>query len=102
MRPDKLVIKVLRNVHGPLTAEEIAGRLEIEGISGTSAGAMNGVVMADALTRGDREDGRGDEGDCLRREVDRERLATGGQEFLGRGGGVGRGRGGGRHRGEGR
>mgnify|MGYP000279380520 CR=1 FL=1 len=28
-------------------------RIEIEGISGTSAGAMNGVVMADALTRGD-------------------------------------------------
>ena len=27
-------------------------RIEIEGISGTSAGAMNGVVMADALTRG--------------------------------------------------
>ncbi|MGP8292107.1 patatin-like phospholipase family protein [Vreelandella zhanjiangensis] len=29
-------------------------RIEIEGISGTSAGAMNGVVMADALTRGDK------------------------------------------------
>ncbi|MGM0535848.1 MAG: patatin-like phospholipase family protein [Pseudomonadota bacterium] len=27
-------------------------RIEIEGISGTSAGAMNGVVLADALTRG--------------------------------------------------
>ncbi|WP_282039250.1 patatin-like phospholipase family protein [Halomonas alimentaria] len=34
------------------------GRLEIEGISGTSAGAMNGVVMADALTRGDRDTAR--------------------------------------------
>lgn len=30
-------------------------RIEIEGISGTSAGAMNGVVMADALTRGDKQ-----------------------------------------------
>ncbi|WP_290789341.1 patatin-like phospholipase family protein [Halomonas sp.] len=34
------------------------GRIEIEGISGTSAGAMNGVVMADALTRGDRDTAR--------------------------------------------
>ncbi|UXZ53350.1 patatin-like phospholipase family protein [Halomonas sp. 7T] len=33
-------------------------RIEIEGISGTSAGAMNGVVMADALTRGDKETAR--------------------------------------------
>lgn len=33
-------------------------RIEIEGISGTSAGAMNGVVIADALTRGDEETAR--------------------------------------------
>lgn len=33
-------------------------RIEIEGISGTSAGAMNGVVMADALTRGDETTAR--------------------------------------------
>jgi NTE family protein len=33
-------------------------RIEIEGISGTSAGAMNAVVMADALTRGGREQAR--------------------------------------------
>ncbi|WP_346797201.1 patatin-like phospholipase family protein [Halomonas sp. Bachu 37] len=33
-------------------------RIEIEGISGTSAGAMNGVVVADALTRGDQETAR--------------------------------------------
>ncbi|HBS82669.1 patatin-like phospholipase family protein [Halomonas sp. KG2] len=33
-------------------------RIEIEGISGTSAGAMNGVVMADALTRGNKETAR--------------------------------------------
>ncbi|MFO8045883.1 MAG: patatin-like phospholipase family protein [Halomonas sp.] len=33
-------------------------RIEIEGISGTSAGAMNGVVMADALTLGDRDTAR--------------------------------------------
>ncbi|TDO00094.1 patatin-like phospholipase family protein [Halomonas ventosae] len=33
-------------------------RVEIEGISGTSAGAMNGVVMADALTRGDKSTAR--------------------------------------------
>ncbi|APE31583.1 patatin [Halomonas aestuarii] len=33
-------------------------RIEIEGISGTSAGAMNGVVMADALTRGDESTAR--------------------------------------------
>ncbi|WP_252106530.1 MULTISPECIES: patatin-like phospholipase family protein [unclassified Halomonas] len=32
--------------------------IEIEGISGTSAGAMNGVVMADALTRGNKETAR--------------------------------------------
>ena len=33
-------------------------RIEIEGISGTSAGAMNGVVMADALTRGGKRAAR--------------------------------------------
>ncbi len=33
-------------------------RLEIEGISGTSAGAMNGAVIADALTRGDEATAR--------------------------------------------
>ena len=33
-------------------------RIDIEGISGTSAGAMNGVVMADALTRGGKETAR--------------------------------------------
>ncbi|WP_271910171.1 patatin-like phospholipase family protein [Vreelandella alkaliphila] len=33
-------------------------RIEIEGISGTSAGAMNGVVMADALTRGNKDTAR--------------------------------------------
>ena len=33
-------------------------RIEIEGISGTSAGAMNGVVMADALTRGGKQAAR--------------------------------------------
>ncbi|MCC5900725.1 MAG: patatin-like phospholipase family protein [Halomonas sp.] len=33
-------------------------RIEIEGISGTSAGAMNGVVIADALTRGNKETAR--------------------------------------------
>ncbi|UYV19884.1 patatin-like phospholipase family protein [Halomonas qaidamensis] len=33
-------------------------RIDIEGISGTSAGAMNGVVMADALTRGNKETAR--------------------------------------------
>lgn len=33
-------------------------RIELEGISGTSAGAMNGVIMADALTRGDKETAR--------------------------------------------
>jgi NTE family protein len=33
-------------------------RIEIEGISGTSAGAMNGVVIADALVRGDESTAR--------------------------------------------
>lgn len=33
-------------------------RIEIEGISGTSAGAMNGVVMADGLMRGGRDAAR--------------------------------------------
>ena len=34
------------------------GRLDIEAISATSAGAMNAVVLADALTDGDREHAR--------------------------------------------
>jgi len=34
------------------------GRIEIDGISGTSAGAMNAVVMADALADGTRDDAR--------------------------------------------
>lgn len=34
------------------------GRIEIEGISGTSAGAMNAVVVADGLIRGDRDGAR--------------------------------------------
>lgn len=34
-------------------------RLRIEGISGTSAGAMNAVVLADGLTRGGPEEARG-------------------------------------------
>ncbi|WP_458526949.1 patatin-like phospholipase family protein [Onishia taeanensis] len=33
-------------------------RIRIEGISGTSAGAMNAVIMADALTRGDETTAR--------------------------------------------
>src|SRR5881394_3089904 len=32
------------------------GRLEIEGISGASAGAVNAVMLADGLTRGGREE----------------------------------------------
>ncbi len=31
MRPDKLVIKVMRSAHAPLTVEEIAGRIELDG-----------------------------------------------------------------------
>lgn len=34
MRPDKLVVKVLRAAHQPLSAEEIAGRMELEGAAG--------------------------------------------------------------------
>jgi NTE family protein len=34
------------------------GRLDIEAVSATSAGAMNAVVLADALTEGDREHAR--------------------------------------------
>jgi len=33
-------------------------RIAIEGLSATSAGAMNAVVLADALTAGDREHAR--------------------------------------------
>ena len=34
------------------------GRTRIEGISGTSAGAMNAVIVADGLVRGDEDDAR--------------------------------------------
>ena len=34
------------------------GRIEIEGISGTSAGAVNAVMLADGLARGGPEIGR--------------------------------------------
>src|SRR4051794_24009066 len=34
------------------------GRLEIEGMSGASAGAVNAVMLADGLTRGGREEAR--------------------------------------------
>ena len=34
------------------------GRIEIEGISGTSAGAVNAVMMADGLRRGGPEEAR--------------------------------------------
>ena len=34
------------------------GRLEIEGISGTSAGAMNAVVLADGLMENGRDGAR--------------------------------------------
>ena len=34
------------------------GRLEIEGISGTSAGAINAVMVADGLARGGPEEAR--------------------------------------------
>src|SRR6188508_226997 len=34
------------------------GRLEIEGISGTSAGALNAVMLADGLARGGPEEAR--------------------------------------------
>jgi NTE family protein len=34
------------------------GRIEFEGISGTSAGAMNGVVLADGLVKGGRDGAR--------------------------------------------
>src|ERR1700761_2141646 len=33
-------------------------RLTIEGVSGTSAGAVNAVMLADGLTRGGREEAR--------------------------------------------
>ena len=34
------------------------GRLEIEGITGASAGAINAVLLADGLARGGREEAR--------------------------------------------
>lgn len=37
MRPEKLVLKALRNAHQPLSAEEVAGRIEIEGGDGLGA-----------------------------------------------------------------
>ena len=43
---------------GAIDAILADGRLDIEAISATSAGAMNAVVLADALTGGDREHAR--------------------------------------------
>ena len=43
---------------GVLDALLADGRLGIEGISGTSAGALNAVVLAQGLARGGREDAR--------------------------------------------
>ncbi|HZP68095.1 MAG TPA: patatin-like phospholipase family protein [Rudaea sp.] len=43
---------------GALDALLEDGRLEIEAVSATSAGAMNAVVLADALVEGDREHAR--------------------------------------------
>ena len=34
------------------------GRLEVEGITGASAGAVNAVLLADGLARGGREEAR--------------------------------------------
>src|SRR5258708_37186608 len=42
------------------------GRLEIEGISGASAGAVNAVMLADGLARGGADEGRQRLADFLR------------------------------------
>jgi ribonuclease R len=44
MRPEKLVIKALRNAHGALSAEEIAGRIEAEGGVGLDVGRVTTVL----------------------------------------------------------
>ena len=44
---------------GVLDQMLLDGRIEIEGISGTSAGALNAVVLADGLIRGGPEEARG-------------------------------------------
>jgi ribonuclease R len=44
MRPEKLVMKTLRNAHGPLSAEEVAGRIEAEGGAGLDIGRIEGVL----------------------------------------------------------
>jgi NTE family protein len=43
---------------GALDAMLADGRIDIEAISATSAGAMNAVVLADALSEGDRDNAR--------------------------------------------
>src|ERR1700733_5576376 len=42
--------------HGAFTWGVLEQRLSIEGISGTSAGAMNAVMLADGLLRGGRDE----------------------------------------------
>jgi ribonuclease R len=43
MRPEKLIVKVLRAAHAPLSAEEIAGRAELEG-TGLEVGRIENVL----------------------------------------------------------
>ncbi|MDZ4166711.1 MAG: hypothetical protein U1E08_03325, partial [Coriobacteriia bacterium] len=44
MRPEKLVMKTLRNAHAPLSAEEVAGRIEAEGGAGLDVGRITTVL----------------------------------------------------------
>lgn len=44
MRPEKLVLKTLRNAHAPLTAEEIAGSIEAEGGAGLAVDRVGSVL----------------------------------------------------------
>jgi len=44
MRPEKLVLKTLRNAHGPLSAEDVAGRIEAEGGAGLEVSRIETVL----------------------------------------------------------
>ena len=44
MRPEKLVLKALRGAHGPLSAEEVAGRIEADGGAGLDVARVEHVL----------------------------------------------------------
>jgi NTE family protein len=63
MRPRRSISRCRAAVHGAFTWGVLDyllgdGRLEITGISGASAGAINAVMVADGLARGGAEEAR--------------------------------------------